>query len=82
MLIGQETWMKGKELLEDNSTQVIIILPDLSKKQNYISLSTAEAEYMAIGSCCAHLHWMKQMLSDHGICYNFKVANQSTGCCK
>ncbi|XP_022895213.1 uncharacterized protein LOC111409392 [Olea europaea var. sylvestris] len=39
----------------------------LSKKQNSISLSTAEAEYIAAGSCCTQLLWMKQMLSDYGI---------------
>ena len=37
-----------------------------SKKQNSISLSTAEAEYIAAGSCCAQLLWMKQMLKDYG----------------
>ena len=30
----------------------------LSKKQNSISLSTAEAEYIAAGSCCTQLLWM------------------------
>ncbi|XP_022873960.1 uncharacterized protein LOC111392799 [Olea europaea var. sylvestris] len=39
----------------------------LSKKQNSISLSTAEAEYIAAGSCCTQLLWMKQMLSDYEI---------------
>ncbi|KAG9446390.1 hypothetical protein H6P81_012518 [Aristolochia fimbriata] len=38
-----------------------------SKKQNSISLSTAEAEYIAAGSCCAQLVRMKQMLSDYGL---------------
>ncbi|KAG9442739.1 hypothetical protein H6P81_018593 [Aristolochia fimbriata] len=38
-----------------------------SKKQNSISLSTAEAEYIAAGSCCAQLLWMKQMLADYGV---------------
>ena len=38
-----------------------------NKKQNSISLSTAEAEYIAIGSCCTQLLWMKQMLADYGI---------------
>lgn len=38
-----------------------------SKKQNSISLSSAEAEYIAAGSCCTQLLWMKQMLSDYGI---------------
>jgi hypothetical protein len=34
-----------------------------SKKQNSISLSTAEVEYVAAGACCAQLLWMKQTLS-------------------
>ncbi|XP_051137542.1 uncharacterized mitochondrial protein AtMg00810-like [Andrographis paniculata] len=38
-----------------------------SKKQNSISLSTAEAEYIAAGSCCAQLLWIRQMLHDYGI---------------
>jgi hypothetical protein len=29
-----------------------------SKKQNYVALSTAEAEYVTAGSCCAQLFWM------------------------
>jgi hypothetical protein len=39
----------------------------LSKKQNSVSLSTAEAEYIAAGSCCAQLLWMKTMLHDYGV---------------
>ena len=38
-----------------------------SKKQNCVSLSTTEAEYIAAGSCCAQLLWMKQTLKDYGI---------------
>ena len=38
-----------------------------SKKQNSISLSIAEAKYIAIRSCCTQLLWMKQMLKDYGI---------------
>ena len=38
-----------------------------SKKQNYVSLSTAESEYIAARSCCAQLLWMKQTLKDYGI---------------
>ncbi|KAK1564465.1 hypothetical protein Q3G72_003838 [Acer saccharum] len=36
------------------------------KKQNSISLSTAKAEYIAAGSGCTQLIWMKQMLVDYG----------------
>ena len=39
----------------------------MSKKQNLVSLSTAEAEYIATASCCAQLLWMKKLLHDYGI---------------
>ena len=39
----------------------------LSKKQNSISLSTAEAEYITAGSCCTQLLWMRHMLLDYGM---------------
>jgi hypothetical protein len=37
-----------------------------SKKQNSIALSTVEAEYIAVGHCCAQLLWMRQTLRDYG----------------
>jgi hypothetical protein len=37
-----------------------------SKKQNSVALSTAEAEYIAAGHCCAQLLWMRQTLRDYG----------------
>jgi hypothetical protein len=37
-----------------------------SKKQNYVALSTAETEYIAVGHCCAQLLWMRQTLRDYG----------------
>ncbi|XP_060960857.1 uncharacterized mitochondrial protein AtMg00810-like [Cannabis sativa] len=37
-----------------------------SKKQQSISLSTAEAEYIAAGSCCTQLIWLNKMLIDYG----------------
>ena len=39
----------------------------MSKKQNLVSLSTAEAEYIVAASCCAQLLWMKKLLHDYGI---------------
>ena len=33
-----------------------------SKKQTSVALSTAEAEYVAAGSCCAQILWIKQQL--------------------
>jgi hypothetical protein len=38
-----------------------------SKKQNSVALSTTEAEYIAAGSCCAQILYMKQTLLDYGV---------------
>ena len=38
-----------------------------SRKQNFVALSTVEAEYIAAGSCCAPILWIKQQLSDFGV---------------
>jgi hypothetical protein len=38
----------------------------MSRKQSSISLSIAEAEYIAAGSCCTQLLWMKKLLWDYG----------------
>jgi hypothetical protein len=35
------------------------------KKQNFVALSTAEAEYIAACHCCAQLLWMRQILTDY-----------------
>ena len=39
----------------------------MSKKQNFVSLPTAEAGYIAAGSCCTQLLWMTKLLHDYGI---------------
>ncbi|XP_068472426.1 uncharacterized mitochondrial protein AtMg00810-like [Phaseolus vulgaris] len=41
-----------------------------SKKQACVALSTAEAEYTAVGSCCAQILWSKQQLEDFGLKVN------------
>jgi hypothetical protein len=38
-----------------------------SKKQNCVALSTAEAEYIAAGSSCSQLVWMKKMLKEYDV---------------
>jgi hypothetical protein len=64
------------------------LVPWSSKKQNCVALSTAEAEYVAAGVCCAQLLWMRQTLRDFGcqftkiplLCNNesvIKLANNS-----
>lgn len=47
-----------------------------SKKQNSVALSTTEAEYIAAGSCCAQVLWMKQTLED----YRLKFENTPIKC--
>ena len=38
-----------------------------TKKQNFVALSTAQAEYVAAAACCSQLLWIKQHLEDFGI---------------
>jgi len=38
-----------------------------SKKQACVALSTAEAEYIVVGSCCAQILWIKQQLEHFGL---------------
>nr|GFB41804.1 Gag-Pol polyprotein [Tanacetum cinerariifolium] len=37
-----------------------------SKKQDYTSMSSAEAEYVSISACCAQVLWMRTQLTDYG----------------
>ncbi|GJZ08349.1 hypothetical protein Tco_0542632 [Tanacetum coccineum] len=41
-----------------------------SKKQTSTSISSAEAEYIAMSGCCAQILWMRSQLSDYGFAYN------------
>jgi hypothetical protein len=36
------------------------------QRSKIVALSTAEAEYIAAGHCCAQLLWMRQTLRDYG----------------
>nr|GEU85372.1 retrovirus-related Pol polyprotein from transposon TNT 1-94 [Tanacetum cinerariifolium] len=41
-----------------------------SKKQNCVSISTAESEYVAVYSCCGQVLWMRTQLTDYGFSYD------------
>jgi hypothetical protein len=43
------------------------LVASLSKKKNSISLSKAEAEYIATRCCCTQLIWMKKLLFDYSL---------------
>ncbi|KAI3696584.1 hypothetical protein L6452_28974 [Arctium lappa] len=57
-----------------------------SKKQNSVSTSTAEAEYVAAGSYCAQILWMKNQIQDYEkfyshipiLCDNSSIFNLQT----
>nr|GFA65073.1 uncharacterized mitochondrial protein AtMg00810-like [Tanacetum cinerariifolium] len=44
-----------------------------SKKQNCVSISTAESKYVTVSSCCAQVLWMRTQLTDYGF-FNDKVS--------
>nr|GEU69401.1 hypothetical protein [Tanacetum cinerariifolium] len=41
-----------------------------SKKQNCVSISTVESEYVAVSGCCAQVLWMRTQLTDYGSLYD------------
>nr|GEY82361.1 integrase, catalytic region, zinc finger, CCHC-type, peptidase aspartic, catalytic [Tanacetum cinerariifolium] len=41
-----------------------------SKKQNYVSIFTAESEYVAVSNCSAQVLWMRTQLTDYGYFYD------------
>ncbi|GJY64627.1 hypothetical protein Tco_0466087 [Tanacetum coccineum] len=41
-----------------------------SKKQTSTSISSTEAEYIAMSDCCAQILWMRSQLSDYDFAYN------------
>ncbi|GJY36811.1 reverse transcriptase domain-containing protein [Tanacetum coccineum] len=42
----------------------------MSKKQDCIAMSSAEAEYLALSASCAQVMWMRTHLKDYGFNYN------------
>nr|GEX43324.1 retrovirus-related Pol polyprotein from transposon TNT 1-94 [Tanacetum cinerariifolium] len=42
----------------------------MSKKQNCTTMSSTEAEYMALSTSCAQVMWMRTQLQDYGFNYN------------
>nr|GEU69411.1 retrovirus-related Pol polyprotein from transposon TNT 1-94 [Tanacetum cinerariifolium] len=41
-----------------------------SKKQDYTTVSTPEAEYVSLSACCAQVFWMRTQLTDYGFHFN------------
>nr|GEX81200.1 retrovirus-related Pol polyprotein from transposon TNT 1-94 [Tanacetum cinerariifolium] len=48
-----------------------------SKKQNYVSISTAESEYVAVSGCCAQVLWMRTQLTDYDQGFIYGVSDES-----
>ncbi|KAL2945752.1 hypothetical protein AAZX31_U031700 [Glycine max] len=67
MLIGLEVQMTEKSTSGGCFYLGTNLISWFSKKQNCVSLSTAEAEYIAAGSSCSQLVWMKQMLKEYNV---------------
>nr|GEV21740.1 hypothetical protein [Tanacetum cinerariifolium] len=41
-----------------------------SKRQKSAAISSTEAEYIALSSCCAQIIWMRSQLTDYGLGFN------------
>ena len=64
--------LQDAKLIRKSTTGTCQFLGDrliswFSKKQHSVSTSTAEAEYIAAGSCCAQIFWMRNQLLDYGL---------------
>ncbi|GKC16663.1 hypothetical protein Tco_1013445, partial [Tanacetum coccineum] len=40
-----------------------------AKKQQFVAMSSAEAEYVAVAGCCVNILWMKSQLTNYDIIY-------------
>jgi hypothetical protein len=73
MLIGycDADWTRSADDRKNTSGGCFFLENNLiswfSKIQNCVSLSTTEAEYIAAGSSCSQLVWMKQMLKEYNV---------------
>ncbi|GKE03542.1 hypothetical protein Tco_1395560 [Tanacetum coccineum] len=41
-----------------------------AKKQSFVAMSSAEAEYVAAAGCCAQVLWIKSQLADYDVLYD------------
>ena len=67
MLIGLAALMTGKAQVDEHFYLGDKLVAWHSKKKESVSLSTAEAEYIAASTSCTQVLWMRQMLKDLGI---------------
>ena len=68
-LIGQEVWMIEKSPIGGVFFLGGRLVSWLKKKQDYISQSTIEVDYIASENNYNQVMWMKQMLKDIGITF-------------
>ncbi|GJU80762.1 hypothetical protein Tco_1283127 [Tanacetum coccineum] len=64
---------KIQSLSQFSSPRAILAYSEISwssKKQTSTSISSTEAEYIAMSGCCAQILWMRSQLSDYGFAYN------------
>nr|GEU73394.1 retrovirus-related Pol polyprotein from transposon TNT 1-94 [Tanacetum cinerariifolium] len=61
---SSKTTSRGIQFLGDK------LVSWMSKKQNCIAMSSAEAKYVALSASCAQVMWMRTQLQDYGFNYN------------
>ncbi|KAJ9547103.1 LOW QUALITY PROTEIN: hypothetical protein OSB04_019646 [Centaurea solstitialis] len=63
-------WPIHNQIMEDLKLIVRAPLEVSSKKQNCVSTSTAEAEYVVAANCYSQALWMQSQLRDYGYTFN------------
>nr|GEW78750.1 retrovirus-related Pol polyprotein from transposon TNT 1-94 [Tanacetum cinerariifolium] len=61
---SRKSTFEGNQFLGDK------LVSWMSKKQKCTTMSSAEAEYMALSASCAQVMWMSTQLQDYGLNYN------------
>jgi len=91
-LVGYFLILQGASWIEKAQVARVIFLEQASylgiKQACVVALSTTEAEYIVVGSCCAQILWIKKQLEDFGLKVNnvlstslknkFSIKGQST----
>nr|GEX48838.1 hypothetical protein [Tanacetum cinerariifolium] len=63
-------YQSGKYALEIHKKHGDKLVSWMSKKQDCTTMSSAEAEYVALSASCAQVMWMRTQLTDYGFNYN------------
>ncbi|GJR45428.1 retrovirus-related pol polyprotein from transposon TNT 1-94 [Tanacetum coccineum] len=71
-MIGSSSGCQTLDVYRSGSAQFLgdKLVSWSSKKQKSTTISSTEAEYIALSGCCAQILWMRSQLTDYGFTFN------------